>query len=174
MTNYSRIRLASNIELDPKVVKRFWIKVNKTNKCWLWTAGTNSYGYGSFRIGEYVYGAHRVAWFILNGPIPVDKILLHSCDTERCVNPSCIRLGTDQENTDDKRSRGGIRIKLSEANVIEVKNLYINNKWQQERIATKFNCSQTQISRILRGERRMKKIMTFPREVLEIDESELI
>ena len=32
------------------VTERFWIKVDKSGECWLWTGGCFTNGYGSFRL----------------------------------------------------------------------------------------------------------------------------
>lgn len=89
--------------------ERFWSKVNKTETCWLWTAGVNNKGYGRFRyfsdaerhgLGCDLY-AHRVAWLLTNGPIPDGMEVLHRCDTPRCVSPDHLFLGTQADNMRD-------------------------------------------------------------------------
>jgi len=67
---------------------RFWSKVEFTDTCWLWQAGTNTNGYGTFSLcsGHPVY-AHRLAFMLLIGPIPAGLELDHLCRVRRCVNP---------------------------------------------------------------------------------------
>ncbi len=68
-------------------MERFWLKVEKTDTCWLWKASLGSGGYGQFSINQKPRRAHRVAWELLVGPIPDGLDLHHKCFTPRCVNP---------------------------------------------------------------------------------------
>lgn len=71
-------------------VDRFVAKVrwpSDASDCWLWTAGTNGDGYGSFSIERRSRGAHRVAYLSIRGPIPEGLELDHLCRTRNCVNP---------------------------------------------------------------------------------------
>jgi hypothetical protein len=83
---------------------RFWQKVNKTGACWLWTASVNNRGYGVVGLpGKYggTMYAHRLSYEIHFGPIPSEMVVMHVCDTPRCVNPDHLRLGTYLENMQD-------------------------------------------------------------------------
>lgn len=71
------------------VQDRFWSKVNRTDGCWSWTAGTYQ-GYGRFRIGSVGSRnmlAHRVAWEWARGPVPAGMELDHLCRNRACVRP---------------------------------------------------------------------------------------
>ena len=98
----------SRDELTPADEARFCAKVDSScgdEGCWLWTAGTNLDGYGSFWInGRYVC-AHRLAYALEHGEAPADIDVLHSCDTPRCVNVHHLSLGDDAENTRQKVER---------------------------------------------------------------------
>ena len=86
-------------------VERFWEKVNKTDKCWLWTGGKASDGYGSF---NYDGGqrAHRFSWELHFGKIPSGLLVLHHCDTPGCVRPDHLFLGTQADNAKDMWRKG--------------------------------------------------------------------
>jgi hypothetical protein len=62
--------------------------------CWLWTAGRNYKGYGTFRSNC----AHRFshAWFI--GVIPPRYEVDHLCRVRECVNPAHLEAVTVMEN----------------------------------------------------------------------------
>lgn len=81
---------------------RFWTKVEKTGGCWNWIAGTNHYGYGSYRTnresGSFAAQAHRYAYETLVGPIPDGLTLDHLCRNPRCVNPDHLEPVTRGEN----------------------------------------------------------------------------
>lgn len=92
----------------------FWAKVNKTETCWLWTAGHfGNSGYGSFSVrtpqGTKSTRAHRYSYEMAHGPIPEGMHVLHRCDTPLCVRPDHLFLGTPLENTRDKVAKGRMR-----------------------------------------------------------------
>lgn len=85
----------------------FWRYVIKTgNQCWGWSGSTDKDGYGRMRVGGVDRKAHRLSWEIHFGPVPQGKQVLHKCDTPPCTNPSCLFLGTHQDNMKDKATKG--------------------------------------------------------------------
>lgn len=78
---------------------RFWSRVNKTNKCWLWTGNKNGKGYGQFSIKHVYYLAHRVSYELIIGKIPGGLDLDHLCRTPLCVRPSHLEPVTRLENS---------------------------------------------------------------------------
>ncbi len=80
--------------------------------CWLWTAGVMVGGYGQIFIrslddGRKKFdGAHRVSWRLFKGEIPEGMFVCHRCDTQSCVNPDHLFLGTAADNTRDSIQKG--------------------------------------------------------------------
>lgn len=74
--------------------------------CWIWQGGVDSSGYGSLSFDGRTIGAHRLAYLLYHGEIPVDQEVLHTCDTPRCCNPSHMISGTHQENMADCEAKG--------------------------------------------------------------------
>ena len=78
---------------------RFWAKVQKTGTCWLWTAALDTTGYGQFRINGILNRSHRVAYELVNGPIPEGMQLDHLCRVRHCVNPDHLEPVTHRVNS---------------------------------------------------------------------------
>lgn len=89
--------------------KRFIEKVSfeALTGCWIWS-GAVQHAYGKFRIGLKEVRAHRASWEIHKGPIPDGMSVLHQCDTPLCVNPDHLFIGTQQENMNDRKTKGRV------------------------------------------------------------------
>ncbi len=104
-------------EFEDKSIKRFWGKVEKTEKCWLWKGCIGTSGYGTIRIEGKTYTAHRFSFILANSFIPSSAMdIMHLCDNKVCVNPDHLKLGTRLENILDFISKGGVYGKSGEKN----------------------------------------------------------
>lgn len=73
--------------------------------CWEWTGATDRDGYGVFNYAGKSHRANRVA-LLLDGRDPGEKFACHSCDNPRCVRPSHLFIGTNQDNMQDMVAKG--------------------------------------------------------------------
>lgn len=83
----------------PTLEERFWAKVEKTDGCWLWQGYKTVMGYGRINVDGHAVGAHRVAYEMLVGPIPVALTLDHLCRNPGCVRPDHLEPVTLAENS---------------------------------------------------------------------------
>lgn len=149
-----------------KRVDKFWSKVDKTDKCWLWIAFRNPKGYGQFKPpGQNPKLAHRVSWEMVNGKIPPGMFVCHKCDNPPCVNPEHLYIGTPADNTRDMKNRGrqqwfgnydrrGSRNYAAKLTEVDIPIICIMNKklgLSPTEISRKFDVNATTIVRILSG-----------------------
>ena len=93
--------------LSDRQLARFWDRADKSggpSACWIWlgsrTGGKGKAPYGVIRdASSKSFAAHRVAFELLNGPIPVDLTIDHLCRTPPCVNPAHMEPVSRAENT---------------------------------------------------------------------------
>jgi len=136
---------------------RFLSKTKRAGDCLEWQAHRNQHGYGTFRIGQKSWLAHRASWMIFKEQDPGSLKVLHKCDNPACVNADHLFLGTQEDNIADMVRKGrhikGETVensKLTEADVLEIRRL-ARNGWLQKDIAKKFQVSRPCISRLLSG-----------------------
>ena len=83
------------------VEQRFWDNVNRdeANGCWIWAGGKTGWGYGGFSADSQYVPAHRYAYELIVGPIPVGLQLDHLCRNRACVNPAHMEPVTNKINS---------------------------------------------------------------------------
>ncbi len=92
--------------LAVSLADRFWVKVEKTDSCWLWTGAPDG-RYGIAWQDGRQQKAQRVAWLLCHGePVPRGVECCHRCDNPRCVRPDHLFLGTHRENMHDSIRKG--------------------------------------------------------------------
>ena len=132
------------------------------NECWPFTGGTSGAGYGFIMINRVMKAVHRVAYEESYGPIPDGLFVLHSCDNPPCANPRHLRVGTLQDNMDDKvirnrqyRPKGELTktAKLTSDEVREIHALFNSGVFSRKELAKKFDVSRSAIEMILLGKR---------------------
>lgn len=84
----------------------FWLKVGRSEECWVWLGVKDREGYGRVRRGGKLTSAHREAYRISYGGIPAGMHVLHTCDNPACVRPDHLKLGTHVDNMHDCTQKG--------------------------------------------------------------------
>ena len=145
---------------------RFWPKVDIRGKdeCWPWIAGRKDNGRGNFYVNGKNIQAHRFMWELVNGEIPSEKIVCHTCDNGWCVNPSHLYLGTLSTNAQDREARGkNLRrigsnhhmSKLTENDVVNIRIRYSIGDVSQQALSKECGVGRTTIQQVV--ERRSWK-----------------
>lgn len=154
--------------------ERFWKYVNKKSSvpefmphlgpCWLWTGSDDGRDYGYIYRGKLRFRCirtHVASWILNRGPIPKGLQVMHLCNVPLCVNPKHLRLGTHAENmrymAECGRSTAGEKspsAKLTEADVLEIRKLYLLGKRHgiQIELATQFGIDASHICRIVHNQ----------------------
>lgn len=87
----------------------FFEKVHQIpfHTCWEWVGGIGESGHGVFYNGNNKFiNAHRFSYLLHIGEINEGKVIMHTCDNRRCVNPTHLVQGTQRENLIDCTKKG--------------------------------------------------------------------
>ena len=99
MNSAIKMALASN-ESGP--ARKFWANARiigaSEDDCWEWAGPINNYGYGRFHVNGKRMQAHRAAYILKFGSIPVGLVNDHLCRNRKCVNPSHLEPVTNVVN----------------------------------------------------------------------------
>jgi len=162
----------SNGQLLPIPIDgRFWSKVHKTDKCWIWTGARKPSGYGDTWFQNNHENTHRVAWILTYGEIPRGKQVLHHCDNPPCVNPTHLFLGTAKHNMQDAAQKRRLFVQrfphrnaINSAKLTPEEVLYIRkSNLGSKAIAELFEVSQRTIQEIRNGTTWKPKLLSYRR-----------
>lgn len=162
---------ALSAEQTETLKKRLWSKIGKTpSGCWNWTGTASKKGhdlYGKIRLPKtrIVARTHQVAYHLVNGPIPADRLVRHTCDNPKCCNPTHLILGTQADNMRDAKERKRFpaptpqngdknhNAKLTDAQVLEIDS-HISSGLNNTEIADEYGVTHSLVSLIRRKKTR--------------------
>ena len=126
--------------------------------CWVWKWSRNAGGYAEARADGPKVVVNRFQLGIVDLPRLTHQVI-HRCDNPPCVNPEHIRVGSFQENMDDRRSKGrnnpprGSRSRhsrLGEIDVLEIRRCLQAGE-SQSALARRYGVKPPAINRIALG-----------------------
>jgi hypothetical protein len=150
--------------IDKKYIDMFHKKyqVDKSTGCWNWIKPLDRDGYGlGTQIAPYTSMKPHRASLLIKGIDPAGMCVCHHCDNPKCVNPNHLFLGTPQDNHDDRirkkrfLTNAGLpgeknpRAKLSDKQVLEIRDLYKTRQVSQRQLAKEFGVSFTTMWQLL-------------------------
>lgn len=115
-------------------------------------------GYPGICINGERWVMSRYIYTQLHGEIPEGKVVRHTCDNIRCINPAHLIIGTLGDNNRDRAERGRSRnqngdknnmAKLAERDVIKI----FSSKHSVKKLAHKFGITKNQVWNIKSGKR---------------------
>ena len=137
-----------------EVLKRLIARsVLQPNGCREWQGKRTPKGYGTLKIERKMIRAHRAMFFAMHGWWP--EVVRHRCDNPCCINPSHLQGGNNQDNVNDKMTRGRFipvtgerngHATLTEAKVLDMRAMYATGDYTQQQLADLFNVSRSQVS----------------------------
>ena len=164
MSRATRALTQGSEEIKPSNsdIARFWDKVDKSggkDTCWEWTGGKSDEGYGRFWFIDDTIASHRFSWFLANGKIPQHQPLIcHTCDNPRCVNPSHLFAGDNDDNVLDMMIKGRTLIGekspatcLTNTEVLQIRALYAAGGTTSRKLAKQFGIVKSSVLRIIHG-----------------------
>jgi len=100
-------------KIPPIAQARFWKFVqthDSAHRCWDWLGVRGSEeGYGQFQFENRVFVATHVALALDGRGVPVGLFACHACDNPSCVNPSHLFVGSQTDNMQDRKRKGGYK-----------------------------------------------------------------
>lgn len=154
--------------------RRFWIKITKSDGCWLWAGHRFKNGYGCIRTDgsdpRRQLLTHRVAYELTYGSIPDGLVVCHHCDNPPCVRPDHLFISTQRGNVADCVSKGRAgdhtpitpahgeshyRAILTDKQVVEIRGLYVPGVVGYIKLAHLYGVHPQTIKKIVKGTRRV-------------------
>ena len=117
-------------------------------ECMIWTRALNTDGYARMAGNIKV---HRLVNKLSTGEDNHGKVVRHTCDNPKCINPNHLIVGTHLENIMDRDLRNRTYKKIAKEVVTKVKALLNLNSFTQKEIAILIGIDPRRVSDIKRN-----------------------
>lgn len=136
--------------------KVFWgkVEIKGEDDCWEWVRTRNPRNdYGELTFKKRSAKAHRVAWMLTFGEIPMGIEVCHKCDNPPCCNPRHLFLGTQADNMADCSRKDRTCGVITSDQADEIRRLYLQEDITQKEIGVCFGINHATVSEIVKGEK---------------------
>lgn len=125
----------------------------EVNGCLEWDRCLNTDGYARATInGNENTKVHRHVYQLCNPDEDIKgKLIRHTCDNTKCINPAHLLSGSPKDNVMDKffRERSNVA-KLTPEQVRELRRLHATGKYLQRELGSMFNINYRTVSYIVK------------------------
>jgi hypothetical protein len=142
--------------MKSKRLKEIKYRADPETGCWICTShkGSGKKLYPKIGIGKKVHSIHRLMFSWFTKESMENKLVCHSCDNPKCINPEHLWLGTNKENLADMviKNRQAKGSKIGAAKLTEDQVKYIKNSGLSGyELAEVFNVAASTINSAKRG-----------------------
>ena len=140
------------------MTKDFWANVDaRGTGCWPWKGAVTQRGYGYLSYNGRTKLAHRIAWEQTNSTLLPLECIGWTCENRLCCNPDHMfkyrRKSHDGEvHTRTRRGEEHPNARLRLWQIEEMRQFYATGSYTYKRLSKRYEVSQKQIGRIIRGE----------------------
>jgi len=140
----------------PQELDRFFQKVvipTDPDDCWLWIGARSGGGYGYLydSSAKKIRRAHRIAYRLFNGEVPVGLELDHRCNTPACVNPTHLIATTHRANilrSDAPQAQNARKTHCIHGHPLSGRNLYRPSRGGRQCRRCHTDCEQRRVARL--------------------------
>ena len=122
------------------------------NGCKEWTRCLNSDGYPRAAYKGNLNGkVHRIVYELSHPDEDINgKVIRHTCDNPKCINPDHLLSGTVADNMKDRDTRGRQALAAFNAKqIIAIRNMYATGQYTHAEIGILFNVNYRTIQQIV-------------------------
>ena len=152
-----------------EVAERFLVNVDRSagdKACWPWRGRCDPRGYGRFPYHGRDMLAHRLMYELLVGPLGAEKCVLHTCDNPPCCQVLHLFSGTHADNVRDMDAKGrranntwdhrgekNPLSKMTDAQVISLRERYTTGDVTQKQLAAELGVTRSAVGAWISGRR---------------------
>ena len=127
-------------------------RTSRNGECLEWTGCFNTDGYARTAYKGNSNGkVHRIIYELTHTDEDIEgRVIRHTCDNTKCINPSHLLSGTPTDNAVDKCVRGrDVLAKLTAEQVLEIRTLYSTGNYTQKELGNMFDINHRTVHYVI-------------------------
>lgn len=132
---------------EPVSIEWMLSHTKPAGECLEWQRALNTDGYPRLAVdGDFNVKGHRLMYSLCNPGEDIEgRVIRHTCDNTKCINPEHLLSGTAYENTLDRDLRGRMRRTLSDDQVRDIRDLYFEGWQTKSELSRLYNISLSNV-----------------------------